>query len=126
MKDEKYQYSELTDKILKSFYEVYNKVGIGFEKSIYVNSLLISLKNEGLKSVINKEMPLYYSGEEVGQLIIDIFVEDKILVKVSNEEKLLDKDVEILQNELQMSKIEVGLLLNFGSNPAQRRRINLQ
>jgi len=40
MKDEQYLYSELTDKILKSFYEVYNSIGIGFEKSIYVNSLL--------------------------------------------------------------------------------------
>ena len=126
MKDEKYLHSEMTDKILKSFYEVYNQVGIGFEKSVYVKSLLISMKNAGLKREINQEKALYYSGEEVGKLRIDIFVEDKVLIKVTVEEKLQDKDVEILQNEVRLSEIEVGLLLNFGLVPEQRRKIYLK
>jgi len=84
------------------------------------------LYNQDIKSVINKEKSLYYAGEEVGKLRIDIFVEDKILLKVTNGDNLADKDVEVLQNELRMSRIEVGLLLNFGLNPSQRRKINLQ
>ena len=84
------------------------------------------LYNQDIKSVINKEKLLYYADEEVGKLRIDIFVEDKILLKVTNGDKLVDKDVEILQNELRMSRIEVELLLNFGLNPSQRRKINLQ
>ena len=126
MNDAKYLYSETTDKILKSFYEIYNQVGIGFEKSVYVKSLLISLKRAGLKSEINKEKSLYYLDQEVGKLIIDILVEGKILLKVSAEEKLEEKEVKILENELRMSEIEVGLLLNFGIEPIQRRKVNLK
>ena len=86
MKNEKYLYSELTSKILESFYQVFNKVG---------------------------------------KIIIDIFVDDKVLVKITNHDQIENRDAEILQNELRISEIEVGLLLNFGRRPEQKRRVNL-
>ena len=126
MKKEKYLHSELTSKILEAFYQVYNKVGFGFEKNVYVKSLAIAMKNLELKREANKELPIYFSGEEVGKIKIDIFVENKVLVKVANEEELKNRDAEILQNELRMSEIEVGLLLNFGRTPEQKRKVNLK
>ena len=88
MKNEKYLHSELTSKILEAFYQVYNKVGFGFEKNVYVKSLAIAMKNLELKREANKELPIYFSGEEVGKIKIDIFVDNKVLVKVTNEEEL--------------------------------------
>ncbi len=125
MKNEKYLYSEITSKILEAFYQVYNKVGFGFEKSVYVKSLAIAMKNLELKRGTNKELPIYFLGDEVGKIKIDIFVENNVLVKVANEDEIKNRDAEILQNELRMSEIEVGLLLNFGRTPGQKRKVNL-
>ena len=125
MKNEKYLHSELTSKILEAFYQVFNKVGFGFEKSVYVKSLAKALKNLELKNETNKEVSIYFSGDEVGKIKIDIFVDNKVLVKVTNHDEIENRDAEILQNELRMSEIEVGLLLNFGRTPEQKRRVNL-
>ena len=59
MKNEKYLHSELTSKILEAFYQVFNKVGFGFEKRVYVKSLAKALKNLELKNEMNKEVPIY-------------------------------------------------------------------
>ena len=125
MKNEKYLYSELTSKILEAFYQVFNKVGFGFEKSVYQKSLVKALKNLEVKNEMNKEVSIYFSGDEVGKIKIDIFVDNKVLVKVTNHDEIENRDAEILQNELRMSEIEVGLLLNFGRTLEQKRRVNL-
>ena len=125
MKNAKYLHSETTSKILEAFYQVYNKVGFGFEKSIYVKSLAIAMKKTGLKRGVNKELPIYFLDDEVGKIKIDIFVDNCVLVKVTNEDQIQNRDAEILQNELRMSEIEVGLLLNFGRIPEQKRKVNL-
>ena len=125
MKNEKYLHSELTSKILEVFYQVFNKVGFGFEKRVYVKSLAKALKNLELKNETNKEVSIYFSGDEVGKIKIDIFVDNKVLAKVTNHDEIENRDAEILQNELRMSEIQVGLLLNFGRTPEQKRRVNL-
>ena len=83
------------------------------------------MKNLELKNETNKEVSIYFSGDEVGKIKIDIFVDNKVLVKVTNHDEIENRDAEILQNELRMSEIEVGLLLNFGRTPEQKRRVNL-
>ena len=96
MKNEKYLHSELMSKILEAFYQVFNKVGFGFEKSVYVKSLAKALKNLELKNEMNKEVPIYFSGDEVGKIKIDIFVDNKVLVKVTNHDEIENRDTEIL------------------------------
>ncbi len=40
-------YSEITDRIINSFYKVYNVLGYGFLEKVYENSLVIELKSAG-------------------------------------------------------------------------------
>ena len=42
-------HEELTDAIIKTFYEVYNELGYGFLEKVYQNSLYLELKNKGYK-----------------------------------------------------------------------------
>ena len=46
--DAKYKHSELTDIVIKTFYEVYNELGYGFAEVVYRNSLQIALLEKGL------------------------------------------------------------------------------
>ncbi|VVB54232.1 PD-(D/E)XK nuclease superfamily protein [uncultured archaeon] len=40
-------YSEITDKIINSFYKVYNLLGYGFLENVYEKAFVIELKNVG-------------------------------------------------------------------------------
>lgn len=41
--NQNYKHSELTDKIIGVFYEVYNDLGFGFFESVYRNSFRLAL-----------------------------------------------------------------------------------
>jgi GxxExxY protein len=98
-------HSEITGKILKSFYQTFNHTGYGFEKRIYINSLHIELQKTGLKSEIHKTIEIYYQAIDVGNYISDMVVEDKILVKISTHKELIPDDELILYNEGSVSII---------------------
>ena len=85
----KYKFAEITNKIIQGFYQVYNQIGIGFEKEIYVNSLFLALTNLELKSNKNKRLEIAFNGEKVGQINVDLVIENKVLVQVFNE-RILD------------------------------------
>jgi GxxExxY protein len=60
-------HQELTDVIIKTFYEVYNELGQGFLEKVYQNSLYLELKNKGYKVEAQKKINVYYKGIEVGE-----------------------------------------------------------
>ncbi len=59
-------HKELTNAIIKIFYEVYNELGYGFLEKVYQNSLYLELKNKGYKVEAQKKILVYYKGIEVG------------------------------------------------------------
>jgi GxxExxY protein len=50
-------YSEMTDKIINSFYKVYNVLGYGFLEKVYENSLVIELKSPMKEGKYQKQKP---------------------------------------------------------------------
>ncbi|MDP2862102.1 MAG: GxxExxY protein [Desulfobacterales bacterium] len=46
-----FQYKELTEKIIKIFYSVYNKLGYGFLEKVYENAMMIEFRREGIPAV---------------------------------------------------------------------------
>jgi GxxExxY protein len=64
-------HQELTEAIIKTFYEVYNELGYGFLERVYQNSLYLELKSKGLKVEAQKKIEVYYKGIEVGQYYAD-------------------------------------------------------
>ncbi len=59
-------HKDLTDIIIKTFFEVYNELGYGFLEKVYQNSLYLELKNKGLDLVAQKKIKVFYKGFEVG------------------------------------------------------------
>lgn len=117
-----YLHNELTGKILQCFYQVYNNTGYGFDKSIYIKGLHYEFQKIGIKSETYKNVEIFYQMQDVGNFTADIVAENKILIKTGIGEELLQTDELILYNHLKTSIFEVGLLLNFGINPMQRRK----
>lgn len=118
-----YKYSDITEKIIKCSYDVYNSLGSGFLEKVYENALTLKLKKLGLKAEQQYPINVNFENEVVGEFFADILVEDKIIVELKALKELIDIHEAQLINYLKATKIEVGLLINFGPNIQIKRRI---
>ena len=116
-------HEELTNAIIKTFYEVYNELGYGFLEKIYQNSMYLELKNKGYKVEAQKEISVYYKGIEVGEYYADLVVEDIIILELKSAECIVKDFENQILNYLRGTDCEVGLLLNFGKKPEFKRKI---
>ena len=116
-------HEELTNVIIKTFYEVYNELGYGFLEKVYQNSLYLELKNKGYKVEAQKKISVYYKGTEVGEYYADLLVEDLIILELKAAECIVKDFENQILNYLRGTDCEVGLLLNFGKKPEFKRKI---
>lgn len=119
----KYLHSDLTDKIIKCFYTVYNELGYGFLERVYENSLFLELRSAGLKVYVQQPIDVFYKTNLVGEYYADIIVDDKVIIELKAIETLRDVHGNQLVNYLKATDIEIGLLLNFGIKPEVKRKI---
>ncbi len=81
-------YEDLTEKIIKCFYKVYDELGSGFLESVYEKSLIIELNNMGLIADNQKSLNIYYRNQLVGDFKADIIVEEKIIIEIKAVAKI--------------------------------------
>ena len=120
---ENYKYSEITNLIIRAFYNVYNNLGYGFLEKVYENSMIIELRKLGLNCTKQYPISVFYDNTVVGEYFADIIVENCIILELKAAENLCDEHECQLVNYLKASDIEVGLLLNFGKKPEFKRKV---
>src|ERR1700761_2242437 len=76
------QFNDSTRKIIGCAMRVHSALGNGFQEVIYQRALEIELASEGLRSIREMEMPIYYKGEQIGTRRVDFFVEGEIMVEL--------------------------------------------
>ncbi|UCG65033.1 MAG: GxxExxY protein [Deltaproteobacteria bacterium] len=121
MSADTFKHKEITDIILKAFFEVYNELGDGFLESVYESALYIVLTGYGLCVERQKDISVFFRGNIIGNFRADLIVEEKVVLEIKAV-RTLDPAYEAqLINYLKATNIEVGLLLNFGRKPEFKR-----
>lgn len=103
--------------------QVHNTIGNGFQELIYQRALAIELTFNGLTFEREKEIPIYYRGEQIGLRRVDFFVEGMVMVELKAVETLLDVHKAQAINYLEAHNIADGLLINFGGLSLDFRRV---
>jgi GxxExxY protein len=116
-------HKEITDKVIKAFYTVYNNLGYGFLEKVYENAMYCELEGYGLLVEQQKLINVFYKNKQVGEYYADLFVNNRIILELKACESLAQEHEFQLINYLKATDIEVGLLLNFGKKPEFRRKI---
>ncbi|MBI9019128.1 MAG: GxxExxY protein [Phycisphaerae bacterium] len=116
-------YEDKTKMIIGAFYDVYNSLGFGFLEKVYENALAFELEDMGFNVQQQQNIKVYYRGIDVGTYFADIVVDDSIIIELKTAENICDSHKAQLKNYLQATKMEVGLLLNFGPKPEFSRTI---
>lgn len=114
---------KLTGRIIKAFYEVYNELGTGFLESVYENAFYLVLGENGM--TVEKQMPItvYFRDKIVGNYKADLVVEDKVLIELKAIRTILPEHEAQIINYLKATKLDIGLLMNFGNKPEFKRFI---
>ena len=115
--------SEITDKIIKAFYAVYNDLGYGFLERVYENALFNELTDMGLDCERQKPIDVFYKEEKVGSYFAEFILEDSVIIELKAAEGIAEEHEFQLINYLKATEIEVGLLLNFGKKPQFKRKV---
>jgi len=121
--DSDIKYKELTEKIIKVFYRVYNSLGYGFLEKVYENAMMIEFKKERIPAVAQLPIKVQYEDEIIGEYFADILVDNKVIVEIKATRILAPENEAQLLNYLKGTDVEVGLLLNFGPKPEIRRKV---
>ncbi len=114
---------ELTDKIIKGFYKVYNELGFGFLEKVYQNALLLEFHGMGLKCEKQVPIKVHYNGQIVGEYFADLIINESVIIELKVVEKLIVEHELQLLNYLKSTEIEIGLLINFGKQPQFKRKL---
>ncbi len=120
---QEYKYSEITEKVIGCAMKVHSTLGNGFQEVIYQRALAIELSNANVEFAREVEMPIYYGGEEIGTRRADFVIEGKVLVELKALVELEDVHLAQALNYLEAYRLEIGLLINFGSKRLEFRRL---
>ena len=115
------KHSDLTEKIIGVFYDVYNELGHGFLESTYTEALVVALAESALSTAREVPMPVGFRGKKIGQDFAELIVDGVVLLELKAARNLDPAHEAQLLHYLRATDIEVGLLLHFGFRPQFRR-----
>lgn len=121
------KYKDITEKIIGASFEVHKFLGNGFQEAIYQRALAWEMAQASLDFAREIEQDIFYKDlpEPIGRRRADFVVEGKVLVELKAIIQLEDVHMAQALNYLKAYKLEVGLLINFGSKSLTFKRLVL-
>lgn len=117
------KYEEQTGMILRCAFEVLNTLGHGLLEKPYENALCVEFD---LADVPYQQQPRYevlYKTVKVGEYIPDLIVFNRIVLDTKVVDKITDQELGQMLNYLKISRLPVGLILNFKRSHLEWKRI---
>jgi GxxExxY protein len=100
--------------------KVHRELGMGFLEAVYANALAFELAEAGIAFEREKRIPVYYRGHIMGDFIADLVIQEMIVVELKSVEGgLVTAHSVQLVNYLSATRLDLGLLLNFGTKSLQ-------
>ena len=115
-------HEHITHDIIGAFYEVYNTIGHGFLESVYASAMAAELENRSMPFQREWPYPIDYKGKRIAVAKADLVVANAVIVELKAVERITGTHDAQLFNYLKASRLQVGLILNFGPR-AEKRRI---
>ena len=103
--------------------ECHDSIGCGFQEIIYHNALKIEFTHQHILHRDEVDIPIFYRGLRVGTRRVDFIANDLVMIEIKACSELLDVHFAQAINYLEASQFEIGLLINFGSEKLQIKRL---
>ena len=122
-----YKYSDITKKIIGASFEVHKFFGNGFQEVIHQRALTYEFRQVDLSFAREIEQDIFYKDlpDPIGKRRADFVVEGKVLVELKAVGQLDEIHMNQVLNYLKAYKLEVALLINFGTKSLTFKRLIL-
>lgn len=119
-------YKEESYQIIGICMEIHNYLGCGFSEVVYKDALEIEFKNAGINFEREKRYDVAYKGIILQhQFYADFVVFDKIILEIKGKSEIADSDLAQAINYLKVSDNKVALIINFGEEKLNYKKIVL-
>jgi GxxExxY protein len=123
--DSKLVLREETQRIIGHAFAVLNEVGHGLNEKIYENSLTVAFKQDAIAFDQQRSFPVLFRGEQVGLFIPDLIAFSSVIVDTKVVDRITDHERGQMLNYLNITRLRVGLILNFKHARLEWERIVL-
>jgi len=123
---EEYIYKEECFKIIGCAMEVHKQLGNGFLEAVYQEALHYEFLKNSVPFQEFKPLEIHYKDIVLEKLYIaDFICYDQIIIELKVAKNLCDEHYSQVLNYLNATKLKLGLLINFGAQSLQYKRIIL-
>ncbi len=115
--------NKICDKIRQAAYDLHVYLGVGYLEKVYENGLAHRLTKAGM--AVQSQVPIKVADEDgfvIGEYVADMVV-DGIIIELKSVSTLLQIHLAQLLNYMKAMKLEHGLLINFGSEKFQCKKV---
>ena len=99
--------------IVGSAMAVLNELGHGFHEKPYENALIVEFRLRGIPFNQQPSYEMLYKGHNVGLFIPDLIVFGAVVVDTKVIERITDLERGQMLNYLRITKLRVGVIVNF-------------
>lgn len=104
--------------------EVHNQLGSGFSEIVYKDALEFELTMAGIPYEREKRYVVNYKGIILPhKFIADFVIDDKIIIEIKGLKVLPNESMAQVLNYLKVSRNKLGLILNFGEEKLNYKRV---
>jgi len=117
-------YPEESYKIIGAAMEVHRELGTGFLEAVYHEALNIELEKRDIPFIHQAELNLWYKGIPLKKnYVADFVCYDKIIIEIKALSGLSSQHEAQVINYLKATNFKLGLLINFGSESLEYKRL---
>ena len=120
-----HDFEALSGQIIEAAISVHKELGPGFLESIYESAMKVALRHRGIVYESQKEVAVFFEGEEVGDHRLDLLVDGQIVVELKAIKALDDVHFAQVKSYLKATGRHVGLLMNFNAPTLVVKRVVL-
>lgn len=118
-------HADLTERIIGAAMEVHRTLGPGLDEKIYETALCVEFGLQALHFDQQKRHSVFYKNRPVGTAITDLIIDHRVIVETKSVDTFHEIHAAQLLSYLRLTRLQVGLLLNFKNYSLQFKRITL-
>lgn len=121
-----YPFQDETYKIVGMCMEIHKILGKGLLEVVYKDALEIELKSNGVAYEREKKYEISYKGVTLKHhFYADFVIDNKIIIEIKSQNGVAEDHYKQTLNYLAISRCKLGMIINFGNDSLQQKRIIL-
>jgi GxxExxY protein len=118
-----YPHNDLTEKIIAAAKAVLGDMRPGLDEKLYERAICIEFADRGIHFSLQQVFPVTYKSHYIGDLIPDLIVDGRVIVDLKVVEAFNDTHIAQMLGYLNITALEIGMLLNFKHAQLQIKRV---